>query len=275
MAEPGGVVTATLLAYSPAPCPALDAILADDEHSLPSSNGQPLPDGRVQQSPVDYSRAALRFHLREKNAHMAVEGDMFIYYVGRDERGRPKRGSVAPDVFVVVGVPDRADRNSYVLWREPDADLRFVLEIASKSTRAQDHGAKRSVYASLAVREYFIYDPPRRRRQARILGLGLNDGRYEEMSTELLPNGAQGVRSDTVGLVAYVNDDGDLRWFDPVAGRDLETYVESSLRAIAAVKDRDEAYAQRDAAEAERNALRAQLAEAEAELRRRTPPTDE
>ncbi|MCY3810739.1 MAG: Uma2 family endonuclease [Gammaproteobacteria bacterium] len=268
MAEPAGVVTTTLLAYSPAPCPALDAILADDEHSLPSSNGQPLPDGRVQQGPLDYSRAALRFHLRKESAHMAVEGDMFVYYVGRDERGRPRRGSVAPDVFVVVGVPDRPDRLSYVLWREPDADLRFVLEIASKSTRAQDHGSKRSVYASLGVREYFIYDPPGRRRTARILGLRLNDGRYMEMPAELLPNGMRGVRSDTVDLVAYVNDNGDLRWFDPVAGRDLENYVESSLRAIAAET-------QRDAVAAERDALRARLAEAEAELRRRTPQQDE
>ena len=266
MAEPAGVVTTTL-AYSPAPCPALDAILADDEHSLPVSNGQPLPDGRVQQGPLDYSRAALRFHMRNKSAHMAVEGDMFVYYVGRDERGRPKRGSVAPDVFV-VGVPDRPDRNSYVLWREPDADLRFVLEIASKSTRAEDHGAKRSVYASLGVREYFIYDPPGRRRTARIFGLRLDDGRYVEMPTELLPNGTRGVRSETVGVVAYVNDNGDLRWFDPDAGRDLENYVESNLRAIAAVHDRDEAYAQRDAAEAERDALKAQLAEAQAALHR-------
>lgn len=268
MAEPARVVTTTLLAYSPAPCPALDAILADDEHSLPVSNGQPLPDGRVQQGPLDYSRAALRFHLRNKSAHMAVEGDMFVYYVGRDERGRPKRGSVAPDVFVVVGVPDRPDRLSYVLWREPDADLRFVLEIASKSTRAQDHGSKRSVYASLGVREYLIYDPPGRRREARILGLRLHNGRYVEMPTERLPNGAPGVRSETVGLVAYVNGDGDLRWFDPAGGRDLDNFVESSLRAIAAVHERDAAYAQRDAAEAERDALKAQLAEAQAALQR-------
>ena len=268
MAEPEGVVTTTLLAYSPAPCPALDAILADDEHSLPESDGQPLADGRVQQGPLDYSRAALRFHLREHSAHMAVEGDMFVYYVGRDQRGRPKRASVVPDVFVVVGVPDRPDRLSYVLWREPDADLRFVLEIASKSTRGQDHGSKRSLYASLGVREYFIYDPPSRRREARILGLRLQDGRYVEMTTELLPNGARGVRSETVGLVAYVNAEGDLRWFDPEAGRDLDNFVESNERALAATRDRDAVAAERDAVAAERDELRAQLAEAKAALRR-------
>ena len=74
------------------------------------------------------------------------------------------------------------------------------------------------------------------------------------MPTELLAQGTRGVRSETVGLVAYVNDNGDLRWFDPDAGRDLENYVESSLRAIAA--------------EAERDELRAQLAEAQAALHR-------
>ena len=260
----------TLLACSPAPCPELDAILADDERSLPSSNGQPLPDGRVQQIPLSYSRGALRRHLHGKRAHMAVEGDMFVYYVGCDRRGRPMRGSVAPDVYVVVGVPDRPDRDSYVLWKEPEADLRFVLEIASKSTRARDHGSKKSVYASLGVREYFIYDPPDRQRTVGITGLRLHDGRYVEMATELLPNGARGVRSETVGLVAYVNDAGDLRWFDPDAGRDLDTYDEMHLRILIAEAKRDAALAERDAAktEAECDTLRARIAELEAALRR-------
>ena len=184
MAEPGGVVTTTLPAYSPAPCPALDAILADDQHSLPSSNGQPLPDGRV----------------------------------------HPKRASVAPDVFVVVG-----------------------------------------------VHEYFIYDPPGRRREARILALRLRGGRYVEMAAEPLPNGARGVRSETVDLDVYVNAQGNLRWFDPDAGRDLDNYAESSERALATVRDRNQAYARRDAATAERDALRARLADAEAALRGHQP----
>ena len=58
MAEPA-------LAYlpDPVPCPALAAKLAEDEHTLPETDGLPLADGRVQQGPLTYSRDALRYHL--------------------------------------------------------------------------------------------------------------------------------------------------------------------------------------------------------------------
>ena len=69
MAEPAGVVTTTLLAYPPAPCPALDAILADDEYGLPTGNGQPLPDGRVQQrDAVAAERDAFKARLADAEA---------------------------------------------------------------------------------------------------------------------------------------------------------------------------------------------------------------
>ena len=149
---------------------------------------------------------------RRRRDGVAVDGDMFIYYIGRDRHGKPALASIAPDVFVVFGVADRRDRNSYPLWREPDADLRFVLEIASPSTtRARGHGAKRSVYASLGVREYFLFDPPGRRRRARIMGLTLRSRGYSDMPTEVLPNGGRSVRSAVLGLVAYVNGEGELR----------------------------------------------------------------
>lgn len=257
------------VAFSPAPCAALDAILALDEHSLPSTNGLPLPDGRVQQEPLDYARGAIRFHLREQRDRFSVDGDMFVYYVAQDDKGRPKVATVAPDVLVVAGVPDRPDRNSYVLWREPEAELRFVLEIASKSTRARDHGAKRAIYASLGVREYFLYDPPGRRRPGRILGLRLHDGRYVERPSELLPNGASGVRSETLALVAYVDDGGDLRWLDPATGQDLDdptTSREKAGQRDRAVRERDEANRERDQAIRERDLAQARIDELEARL---------
>ena len=49
-------------------------------------------------------------------------------------------------------------RVSYKLWEEPKAPD-FVLEITSRSTRAEDQGRKREVYASLGVREYWLFDP--------------------------------------------------------------------------------------------------------------------
>ena len=259
----------------PPPCPALAAILAQDETTLPETDGLPLADGRVQQGPLTYSRDALRHHLRHLNDRVAVEGDMFVYYVGRDAGGGPTLASVSPDIFVVFGVPDRPDRNSYVLWNEPDADIRFVLEIASPSTRRRDHTVKRDIYASLGVAEYFLYDPPTRRRAARVLGLRLRSGRYEQMAHHELPDASRGVRSETTGLVAYANRDGELRWFDPVSGQDLASYDEAQAqRRLAdrqrrlAEQQRSLAEQQRREAERERDAANARIAELEARLRR-------
>ena len=257
------------LALDIEPCPALEAILAEDEKSLPSSNGIPLPDGRIQQGPLQYSRAALRSHLRDRRDHMAVDGDMFVYYVGRDEQGRPKRASVAPDVFVVAGVRDRPDRQSYVLWKEPQAQLRFVLEIASQSTRRRDHGEKRTIYASLGVTEYFLYDPPHGGRKPRILGLRLRGKRYVEAPSETLPDGVVGVRSDTVGLIARLDHEGELRWFDPEAGLDIEDLERDREVLLAKARERDEAYERLDAAKTELDVNRARIAELESLLRTR------
>ena len=227
MAEPA-------LAYPPRPCPALDAILALHEDSLPCTDGQPMPDGKEQARPLNYSRWAIGRHLRGVSDDIAVDGDMFVYYIGRDDRGGPVRRSVAPDVFAVFGTPDRPDRRSYVLWDEPEADIRFVLEIASTSTRGHDHGAKRDIYASLGVREYFLYDPPGPRRPAALLGLRLRDGVYREIQPSFLPDGRQGVQSDVIGLVGHVGEGDRLRWFDPAAGEDLLDFDEHADRADAA-----------------------------------------
>ena len=261
------VLDAALAHPAPQPGPALDAVLAWNEQTLPSSDGQPLPDGRVQQGPLGYTRDSLRLHFSDRRDRMAVDGDMFVYYIGVDKQGEEVKASVAPDVFVVFGVPDRPDRDSYVLFHEPDADLRFVLEIASKSTRRRDHGRKKDVYASLGVREYFLFDPPTPRRQAGVVGLTLCGEEYASMDQEVLPNGHRGVRSEVLGLAAYASD-GELRWFDPATGRDLLDYagqnrerLEAEASAAAAKVEATDAKAEAAAAKAEAAAANAQAAE--------------
>ena len=249
------------LAYSPPPCPALDAILALDEDSLPCTDDQPMPDARAQEGPLGYSRDVIRRHLRHMRDRVAVDSDMFVHYISRNTDGQPVRAVVAPDVFVVFGVPDRLDRKSYVLWREPEAEIRFVLEIASASTRRRDHTVKRDVYASLGVREYFLFDPPERDRPARLTGLRLRDHRYHEIAADVLPDSRRGIRSDVVGLVARVDAGGNLRWVDPVVGVDLNTYDEAE-------DGRQEAEDARQQEAAARQRAEARVAELEAELRR-------
>ena len=258
------VLDAVLAHPSPTPGPALDAVLAHSEQTLPSSDDTPLPDGRIQEGPLASSRASLRHHFRGQSDRIAVEGDTFVHYIGQDEDGEPEVASVAPDIFVVFGVPDRPDRNSYVLFNEPDADIRFVLEIASKSTRARDHGQKRCLYASLGIPEYFLYDPPTARRPARVMGLTLSGTRYQELPQEILTNGRRGVRSNVLQLAVYVHDD-RLCWYDPVSGRELLDNETAHLKAEETETAREEAAAARDrAARAE-----ARVAELEALLKDR------
>ena len=84
--------------------------------------------------------------------HVYVAADLLLYYV----EGDPKE-FVVPDVFVVRGAP-KGERRIYKLWEEgraPDV----VFEITSASTRREDLGTKRVLYADLGVKEYFVFDP--------------------------------------------------------------------------------------------------------------------
>ena len=117
----------------------------------PDTDGLPVAESDFQLGPLMYAIDALRAYFQGRD-DVYVAGDLFLYY----EEGNP-RAVVAPDVFVVLGVPNHY-RSSYMLWREPKAPD-FVLEITSQSTRVQDQGTKRERYAVLGVQEYFQYDP--------------------------------------------------------------------------------------------------------------------
>ena len=74
-----------------------------------------------------------------------------------DYRENKRRDRVAPDVFVVFGVPRKA-RSSYKVREEgkvPD----FVLEVDSKGTYRKDVGSKKVTYERMGVREYCVFDP--------------------------------------------------------------------------------------------------------------------
>ena len=132
-----------------------------------------------------------------------------------------------------------------MVWQEgkpPD----FVLEVASASTWRRDRDEKPSIYESLGVREYLLYDPVGGRLKPRLQGHVLRGGAYRSMEPERLPNGERGLRSEVLGLCVYLRGPEEaIRWHDPATGRDLE--------------DHEEVLAARRAAEAELAALRAQL----------------
>ena len=85
MAEPA-------LAYSPPPGPALDAILALDEDSLPYTVDTPMPDGRIQQ------RAARLLRRRHpvppaRQARPRGRGQRYVRLLHRQRQTRARFGS--------------------------------------------------------------------------------------------------------------------------------------------------------------------------------------
>lgn len=188
----------------------------------PCSDGKPLAESDFQLEPVVYAITALRTHFRHRE-RIHVAGDMFLYF----KEGDP-RAVVAPDVFVVVGAA-KHKRLSYKLWEEPKAPD-FVLEITSRSTRAEDQGRKREVYASLGVGEYWLFDPTGDWLAPRLQGFRLHAGAYRALRSVAPVNGGLSLHSEALGLEVRHHADGRLRFHDPASGEDLPAHEEMRER---------------------------------------------
>ena len=184
----------------------------------PCADGQPLAESDFQLTPLLYALTALRTHF-ESRPEVYVAGDLFVYY----EEGNP-RAVVAPDVFVVVGA-GKHKRRSYKLWEEPKGPD-FVLEITSHSTREEDEGRKREVYAALEVEEYWLYDPTGDYLEPRLRGHRLEAGAYRPLSGVRNVGGGLSVRSEVLRLDIRLEAGQRLRFHDPVSGEDLEAHAE-------------------------------------------------
>ena len=212
----------------------------------PDSDGKPVAESDFQLNELIYAREGLRIYYRDRRRRddVYVAGNLLIYY----EQGNP-RASVAPDVFVVIGVANR-DRRSYRLWHEGGKAPDFVLEITSHSTREEDQGHKRELYRRLGVKEYWQYDPTGDYLKPVLQGLALTAGEYRAIAGGETAAGRPAVASEVLALELHVTEDG-LRFHDPDTGQYLLSHAE---------------------AEAARAAAEARVAELEASLRDRGAP---
>ena len=242
---------------------AVDRAVVPRVVEYPSSDGKPVAETDLHFDRLtDVAKMLKRRY--EGRDDVYVGANLLVY----DVPTRPK-SHLAPDVFVVFGVPGHR-RDVFKLWEErPPA---FVLEITSKTTRRDDLDKKRRRYAAWGVGEYFLYDPRAEYLTPPLRGLSLAGGRYREMPERVLPNGERGLVSEVLGLHPWLRD-GELRLYDPEAGADLLTPVEQDARADAAVaqvrveaaradaeaKARAEAEARADTAEARIRELEARL----------------
>ena len=197
-------------------------ITAPPAVEYPCSDGQPMAETEFQLIPLIEAISALRSHFANRD-DVYVVGDMFLYY----EEGNP-RAVVAPDLFAVVGAPKHW-RHTYKLWEEPKAPD-FVLEVTSRSTRTVDRGRKREIYASLGVREYFMFDPTGDWLDPRLQGLRLHEGEYRPLPSVATVDSGLLLHSEALELDVRLEAGEVLRFHDPVTGRDLPGSLETQTR---------------------------------------------
>ncbi len=222
----------------------------------PESDGEPMAETDIHRKLMTDFIEMLSNHFRSRR-DIYVSGNLLLYY----EEGNPKE-SVAPDVFVVIGI-EKKQRRTYRLWEEgkgPD----FVLELVSKSTYRNDLEDKKELYATvLKVEEYYLFDPDARYLHPSLQGYRLIDGTY-------LP--IQPVEGRFPSLVLGLElgeDDMELGLYNPQTGRWLlkaevrAEQAEAKAQRESVARRQAEVKAQRESVARRQAEARAQQAEAE------------
>jgi len=154
--------------------------ISTEEPFYPESDGKPMAETDIHRDLMVDIILALRDFYRDA-PDVYVSGNLLMYYT----EGIPT-DSVAPDVFVVKGVPKKR-RRIYKIWEEGKAPD-VVVELTSKSTRRDDILRKKELYESLQVSEYFIFDPLGEYLQPALQGYRLFEGRYEPIVSSARTN---------------------------------------------------------------------------------------
>lgn len=209
----------------------------NDAWNYPESDGQPM--GETERHVLQLARLLECLRLFFTDApEVYVGGNLLIYYVPGDRRRR-----VAPDIFVVRGVP-KQERRVYLTWLEgkcPD----FILELLSRRTERRDKTTKKRFYQNtFRATEYFLFDPD----TCDLMGYRLGrNGRYRKVALD-----ARGrLHSEVLGLTFGLDAWGWLRAYRP------DGSVLPTLEEAAANLDQATATIQAQAAEIER--LKAEL----------------
>jgi Uma2 family endonuclease len=187
--------------------------------SLPGTTRDPLyPDtDGLPMGESEYLYGALSYWFRSReDVHVAA--NMLLYC----EEGVPSKNR-CPDLMVSKGVRGKHRRRSFRTWEEGVAPA-VIFEITSIGTQREDEAVKPHVYASIGVKEYFVFDPEGGCLPPRLRGLRLENHEYEPIPADE----AGGIYSSELGLRLVVDDE-LLRLVDPTTAKPLPTeeeYVE-------------------------------------------------
>jgi len=160
-----------------------------EEDYYPASDGQPMAETEIHVLLIIDTFARLRHFFRRRH-DVYVAGNMFLYY----QKGNPRKRR-APDIMVIRGVDGRVKRRSFKTWEEK-AVPRTIVEFTSQETAAEDLGAKKHVYQTLKVREYFLFDPLQEYLPHQLLGFRYVRSVYQPM----IPAADGSLVSEELGL---------------------------------------------------------------------------
>ncbi|HMA33749.1 MAG TPA: Uma2 family endonuclease [Chloroflexia bacterium] len=184
-------------------------------------------DGNVSESTKHYMQGTHLFEALHAffaaRPDVFVGGNLFVYY----REGAPKE-CFSPDVMVALGLRPRPveERGSYRTWEE-GVPPTVIIELTSISTQRDDTVRKPHLYATLGVREYYLFDPLGEFLVPRLQGYHLDaQGQYERAPGNELDSPALGLR--------LVVRDGWLRLLDPTTGALLPTREEQQAALAAA-----------------------------------------
>jgi Uma2 family endonuclease len=188
-----------------------------DDLDYPTSDGRPMAE-------TDWHRKLMTTLIETLTAFFAasprvcVSGNLLVFYEPGNRRRR-----VAPDVFVVRGVP-KHDRPNYLIWRERKAP-EFVIELTSSTTRREDVAHKFALYRDvMRVKEYFLFDPFEDYLDPPMQGYRLRKGEYVPIKPVegRMPSRVVGLHLERAGS--------NLRLWNPETGVWLPTAEENQAR---------------------------------------------
>jgi len=149
--------------------------IAEPEIDYPCSDGKPVAESDIHIDVLIDIRSRLKARYADREDIYAA-GNMLVYYV----QGEPRK-SLAPDGFVVFGVPNHR-RETFKTWDE-GAFPSVVFEFTSRTTRKEDLVTKFKIYQDIwKVQEYFLFDPREDYLDPSLQGFRLVRGKFVAMS---------------------------------------------------------------------------------------------
>jgi Uma2 family endonuclease len=142
----------------------------------PTGDGQPVAETFAHLYAILMTIELLRLYLQGQQA--TILGNQFLYY----EQGTPSK-RIAPDVFVIFDV-EPGGRDNYKIWEEGSVP-RVTFEMTSPSTKKEDDGPKKKLYAQIGVQEYWQFDPKGEWIQEQLRGYRLENGQYESIADNI------------------------------------------------------------------------------------------